>query len=172
MRALKVAIVMSLCACCSKRQPNGSATSAQVATPVLRDSASAASAARICIPLWPTPVRLSGTIVREEKYGPPGYGESPKRDARLQVFLLELPEAVAVCADTSRVAPQPQAEGVRLLQLTEHVSIGSLRKHLGASVEVFGTIRRRVWPSDFTDALIRVDSIPVLEIRKFERRGA
>jgi hypothetical protein len=118
-----------------------------------------------CIPLWPARVRLSGTIAEELKYGPPGYGENPKTDRRLHILVLRLKEPVDVCADTSRVAPQALVRRVQSIQLTEQVSENVLRRHLGVFVEVFGTLRRRVWPNDFTEALIRVDSIPALQLR-------
>jgi hypothetical protein len=118
-----------------------------------------------CLQLWPQPVRLSGTIHREIKYGPPGYGENPSMDVRVEVFTLALKEAVDVCADTSNVAPQPIARNVKMLQLTEHVDKKDLRQNVGKFVEVFGTVRRQVWPGDYTEALIRVDSIPLLRSR-------
>lgn len=115
-----------------------------------------------CFPLWPQSIRLSGTLSREIKYGPPGYGEDPKKDIRVEVFTLVLEKPINVCADTSSTAPQPIARDVTRLQLTEHVSKKDLTRNLGLSVDVFGTLRRQVWPSDYTDALIRVDSIPAI----------
>jgi hypothetical protein len=157
---------IALCAGCSASSEKASASSARtpavVSTP---DTPPRIAAQPDCVPLWPFPVHLSGTIVGEQKYGAPGYGENPKTDERLQVYLLKLNNPVDVCADTSSVAPQPRAKAVRFLQLTDHVSEEELRRHLGASVEVFGTLRRRVWPRDFTDALIRIDSIPSLRRR-------
>ena len=163
---LTVTVLMTLCACRSKQEPRASATSARPPTVAsASDSAQRVAVQPDCVPLWPVPVRLSGTIEKEEKYGAPGYGENPKTDEKLQVYLLKLSVPIDVCADTSSVAPQPSAKGVRFVQLTEHVSEQELRRHLGVSVEVFGTLRRRVWPGDFTDALIRVDSIPALRRR-------
>ncbi len=156
---LTVTVLMTLCAC-SKQEPKASATSTHVpASPTTPDTAQSAAVERDCLPLWPIPVRLSGAIVEKDEYGAPGYGEDPKTDERLRVYLLRVSEAVDVCADTSSAAPQPRVNGVHSLQLTGHVSGDELRRHLGGPVEVFGTLWRRVWPGDFTDALIRVDSI-------------
>jgi hypothetical protein len=109
-------------------------------------------------------VQLSGTIAAEHRFGPPGYGEDPKRDEKRVIFVLKLREPVNVCADTSKVSPAPVARLVKVVQL-ERMDAGVLRRGVGVSVEVFGTLRRNVWPSDYTTAVINIDSIPAFRPR-------
>lgn len=115
-----------------------------------------------CIALWPERLSLRGSVRVESHYGPPGYGETPTQDKRLRIFVLKLPTPIDVCADTSTVAPQAMLQGVAALQLTDDVDTTALKKVMGIQVEVFGTLRHKVLGTDFTDVVIRVDSIPAL----------
>src|SRR5260370_35171792 len=38
----------------------------------------------------PTVVQLKGRLVVERRYGPPGFGENPKTDAKMRVLILVL----------------------------------------------------------------------------------
>ena len=116
-----------------------------------------------CLPLWPAQLRLSGRVRQDKKFGPPGYGENPKEDQMRTIFVLVLDRPVDVCADTTEVAPQPLLRHATEMQLTENFDGAALARHIGSRLDVFGTLRRRAWPTDYTEAIVRVDSVPQLE---------
>ena len=113
-----------------------------------------------CLPLWPTTLRLSGVVESEDRLGPPGYGETPAKDEKVTIFVLRLPVAVDVCADTSSVAPQPEVKGVQVIRLTGNVEPERLKRQVGLRLKVDGTLDHAVWGMDFIQVLMRVDSIP------------
>ena len=123
-----------------------------------------------CLPLWPTTLRLSGIVEVENRLGPPGYGETPAKDEKVTIFVLRLRAPVDVCAETSSVAPQPEVKGVRIIRLTGHVDPARLRRQVGLRLEVDGTLDHGARGMDFTQVLIRVDSIP--GERRVPRRSA
>src|SRR2546422_735374 len=43
-----------------------------------------------CAPLRTVSVRLTGRMEEERKFGPPGFGETPEKDAKLTIVLLRL----------------------------------------------------------------------------------
>ena len=43
-----------------------------------------------------TPVTLSGLLATRKRWGPPGWGESPRSDARVTILVLRLPNAITV----------------------------------------------------------------------------
>lgn len=45
-------------------------------------------------PFEPEVVMLRGELRREERWGPPNYGETPDQDAKMAVWLLRLPEPI------------------------------------------------------------------------------
>jgi hypothetical protein len=45
-------------------------------------------------------VALSGTLVREVRLGPPGYGENPATDERDTIAVLQLRRELALCRDS------------------------------------------------------------------------
>ena len=114
-----------------------------------------------CLPLWPAHGRLSGTVKKELKLGPPGYGETPAIDERFTVFVLQLDQSVDVCADTASGARLLQR--AKAMQLIGAIDTVALKRAVGHRLEVFGSLRRAVWGTDFVDPLIRVDSIPRLQ---------
>lgn len=158
-------LLVATAGACSRREVHGNVADSVQTRSYPESQAEAQSPLGPCLPLWPAKVRLTGIIGIEQKYGPPGYGENPKRDKRMRIFVLKLTHPADVCADTSSVAPAPIARHVLTMQLTENLSAGALEKAVGISVEVFGSLRRQVWPSDFTDPIIRVDSIPAVSKR-------
>lgn len=126
----------------------------------LRQSSESDSVA--CVSPWPAQVRLSGVVREEQRYGPPGYGETPTKDERVSVLVMQLAKPIDVCADTTPGDAHPVITGVRVLQLTGKLDPASVRRLAGSTLHVFGTLQRRAWGSDYTDVLIRVDSIPGL----------
>jgi hypothetical protein len=123
-------------------------------------SENAASKRDSCLLPWPSPMKLSGRVRREERFGPPGYGENPRTDERVTIYLLDLRMPVDVCADTTRDAAHPAVRGVGRLQLTGRLDPNELQNDVGRSLTVFGSLNFRAWGSDYTEVLIHVDSVP------------
>ena len=113
-----------------------------------------------CVPSNRTQVSLSGVIREEHKLGPPGYGETPKQDHQVAILVLRLPTAIDVCADTTVNDPRPATHGVQELQLTGHLDPSQIKPYLGQEISVYGNLYRKAWGTDYTEVLIRVDSIP------------
>jgi hypothetical protein len=152
-------LLVAFWGCSDKRRSDGSSPSSKGAESLDDARAAPPAGSTNCIPLWPVPVHLSGVLAAEEHFGPPGYGETPGHDRRVRILIVKLQAPVTVCADTSSVAPQPLLKDAVSMQLTEVTTIPDLERLLGDQVEVYGTLRRRVWGGDYTEALVRVDSI-------------
>lgn len=105
-------------------------------------------------------VRLSGIIREEHRLGPPGYGETPKRDQKITILVLHLPQGLDVCADTSADDPRPAVRAVTELQVTGRLDPSRIKPHLGRPITVYGNLYYQSWGTDYTQMLIRVDSIP------------
>jgi hypothetical protein len=116
-----------------------------------------------CVSTWPTAVRLTGVVRAEQRFGPRGYGETPDKDRKVEILVLHLAQNIDVCADSTRGDAHPAVNGVRELQLTGTLDPDRVKRMTGTTLRVFGTLQRRAWGSDYTDVLIRVDSIPGLQ---------
>lgn len=123
-----------------------------------------------CTPLWPAQVELRGTVRKEKRFGPPGYGEDSVQDERVTILVLELDRPINVCADTSRDFPRPAVAGVTQVQMTGRLDPERVSRSTGLKLTVYGTLTRRARGSDYTEVLIRVDSIPGL-VEVARRRG-
>ena len=125
-----------------------------------------------CLPVWPTPVLLTGIVEQEHHLGPPGYGESPQIDEKLTIYVLRLARPFAVCADADPADPRPQVDSVTLMQLTGKVDPDRLKEWIGETVSVFGALHDQTLSHDFTSVIIDVDSIPMLRSTSVGRRAA
>ena len=112
-----------------------------------------------CVPLSPYRVSLTGILRREVHLGAPGYGESPERDERDTILVLELPQDIPVCPDLTQSKHDSVAH-VSRVQLTGDARDGF--DALGSRVTAFGALSRAVWPTDFLPVGLRTDSIPAL----------
>lgn len=167
LRLLAVAIVAVLVAgSCSK--PAGQRQDADSLVALELPPGQDAPAIR-CMSPARGPVRLSGILTQKRKFGPPGYGETPKRDQKLTILILRLTEGLDVCGDTA-AGELPLIRGVNAIQLTGRVDSVRLKPLIGHELTVYGTLHHKTWGTDFTDILIRVDSIP-LEVTPPTRRS-
>lgn len=115
-----------------------------------------------CVPVWPALVRLAGVLEEGYRLGPPGYGETPDRDQRLTIYLLRLVPPIDICASATTDDPHHAVAGIELLQLTGRVDPEDLKQHIGEQLNVYGWLYHRVRGTDFTEVLLRVDSIPAI----------
>jgi len=110
----------------------------------------------------PSVVELGGTVVLEEHFGPPGFGEDPKTDLVELIAVLVLDEPISVEGD-------PQGDGlnqtsysdVRRLQLVRAYTDPPFSPYAGKHVAVSGTLYEGFTGHHHTDVLIRVRSIAV-----------
>ncbi|MBE0533665.1 MAG: DUF4431 domain-containing protein [Rhodospirillales bacterium] len=65
----------------------------------------------------PTIVRLSGVIVIEAFYGPPGYGEDPESDEIVHAAILVLDEPVSVRGDPNELMNSESVGDIRRIHL-------------------------------------------------------
>jgi hypothetical protein len=100
-----------------------------------------------CMQMAPTFVSLSGRVYLESKYGPPGFGETPKRDLRLTSAILKLDHTIYVCSD-SNSSSTPGKEPVREVQLdfNQHEPISRILRN---EVTVTGLLSEGLTASDF-----------------------
>ena len=73
------------------------------------------SQAPLCLPYEPEKVVLIGTVRRALAYGPPGYGETPSRDAKQIFYSLELSQPICVLAGDD--PDQPGERSIRQVQI-------------------------------------------------------
>ena len=93
-----------------------------------------------CLRYGPDTVAVTGRLERRTFFGPPGYGEDPRRDARETGYYLAL--AAPVCTVAGADAEFDDAKtGVRRVQLLlDAAGYRRLRPSLGRVVTLRGTL--------------------------------
>jgi Domain of unknown function (DUF4431) len=118
----------------------------------------------------PTKVELSGTVVNQQFYGPPNFGEDPKTDRKVQVLELKLDAPVDVVAipptgignDTykHRGADAESAYDVKHIGLVDlQYPANHLDAFLGQRVAVSGVLYHQDNALQYTEILLIVDKI-------------
>jgi hypothetical protein len=155
-------VVVGLIWSCSEgpRRTPGDSAQALSAQQVPTASRSVDAAPETCVTAARGRVRLTGVLREEHRLGPPGYGETPRQDQKITILVLQLPNAIDVCADTSTDDPRPAVRAIRELQITGRLDPSRLRVSSGREITVYGSLYRQAWGTDYTQVLIRVDSIP------------
>ena len=115
-----------------------------------------------CEALPGTPLRLVGIVKQEQRFGPPGYGETPKEDERLTIYVLRLERPFDVCALDVHTDPSHTIHHVTAMELTGKADPDRLARTVGGTLTVFGTLNYQSGSHDFTEVILRVDSIPQL----------
>ena len=108
--------------------------------------------------------RLEGTLVEHKVYGPPGYGETPAKDARSTILVLKLLYAISVepagNADASKSANLDPARHVREVQLfVSRSKAADARKLVGRIVTATGTPNESVTASQYTKVWVDVETL-------------
>jgi hypothetical protein len=107
-------------------------------------------------------IQLEGMLTQRTFYGPPGFGETPAKDAREKVYLLKLGRPV-----TMNPIDDPKAKTcwdafhhVREVQLfIPYESKMDASKLLGKAVLAAGTIRESDAPSEHTKVTMDVKTL-------------
>lgn len=110
-----------------------------------------------CLPLRPAKVWLTGTVRREERFGPPGYGETPRVDEKDTILVLHLQEPISVCPDSVAGREDRERREASVLQLTG--SVQRAWSHLGHKISVHGALFRAELGWHYTDVLMQVDTV-------------
>jgi hypothetical protein len=113
-----------------------------------------------CAPLRAVSIRLAGRLEVVHKLGPPGFGETPDKDARLTIVLLHLTRPLDVCAGTFADVNQPPVHALRVIQLS--VVDPEIAKRQHDVVDAYGWLDAGSGSNDFTEILLRVDSVPAM----------
>jgi len=118
----------------------------------------APKAAESCLSYCPTAVSLPGTVRIAKAYGPPGYGEDPKHDAKEDYPQLVLDKPVCV---TGNLDDDPEAEGEQDVRNIQLVFPARPFDHalLGKPVMATGKLFHQVTGHHHTRILMTVDSI-------------
>jgi hypothetical protein len=109
-------------------------------------------------------VQLQGTIIARTFYGPPGFGETPAKDAREEALLLKLSRPITVepveGAKAKDSASLNTFKHVREVQLfVNSTQTAEARKMVGLNVVALGTLHEAVAPTEHTDVSMDVKSL-------------
>lgn len=107
----------------------------------------------------PTVVQLKGRLVGERRYGPPGFGENPKTDAKMRVLILVLFKPVNVRGNPEYFPFNVDIKDVSRMQLMVYDLKAPYMHFIGGTVVVKGTLVHAHTGSHFTDVLMDVQSI-------------
>lgn len=106
----------------------------------------------------PIKVELSGTILAEEFYGPPNYGENPATDSKEQVLILNLDAPINVIAVLHTGPDQDSYYNERHVQLVDLANL-PLTDFIGQHVSLYGTLFEKENGHHHTDVLMDVQNI-------------
>lgn len=107
------------------------------------------------LPLEPERVRIVGLLSEELRFGPPGYGETPKEDVRTMIPMLVLSSPVSVSAEGGGDRDVVEIEKIQLL-LPKGIE-GD--KYVGETVEVGGVLFYAESGQHYTPVVMSVESM-------------
>lgn len=122
-------------------------------------------AAGECAPLRSATFRLTGKLETKNEFGPPGFGETPRKDQRVEIVFLRLAKPLNTCSGTFEDIAQTAINGLGVVQLNGDLDPKDARQVPG-SVDVYGWLDPGTGPLDFTQIVFWVDSIPALRAPK------
>ncbi|WP_158786507.1 hypothetical protein [Granulicella sp. L46] len=112
-------------------------------------------------------VTMHGRLVSSWRFGPPGFGETPKTDPKVRFVFLQLNDPVnvgpaqAVPKDDSDIEAHNNVKVIRLWCM-DNVECEAVVKHLPVCpVSVSGKLHAEVAPLDFLPVTMDVDEVKV-----------
>ena len=111
------------------------------------------------------PVALSGTIREVHGFGPPGYGEDKKSDAKVTYLVIELPKPINITCTPERPEwASTDCAAAKRLKLFFFSNSGSdlelaAKKIIGRRVVLTGTLKRQDTAGEMTLIIIEVTAI-------------
>ena len=115
----------------------------------------------------PVTTLLTGVVKKEYRFGPPGFGETPKTDPRISIVVLKLDTPITAVPDTKKKEEinTGRISDIRSVQLwfkgDEAVPPLEVfaRKHIGRRVRVEGVVDEAVAPMEFTTLIVTVSKL-------------
>ena len=113
---------------------------------------------------FPAKTVLHGTLQKQQRFGPPGFGETPKHDARISIYVLQLDQSIrvqaAAGADAKQTADLDNFSHQRSIQLFFKSKEGTEAPGLiGHAVTVSGALGEAVAPGQYTPVTMDVDTL-------------
>lgn len=107
-------------------------------------------------------VTLTGTIVRETHWGPPGFGENPATDSRFSVWVLKLDFRVPVTVqDYPQLGQATRMEATRMRIIPGLNGNLPSEEFLNRHVAVDGTLWSASAPADVTPIIMQATQIRI-----------
>jgi hypothetical protein len=110
-------------------------------------------------------VKLEGTLSERVFYGPPGFGETPDKDAREKVFVLTLGQPItavpiedAQAKGSSSLSTQRKVRAVQLF-IFPSAKREHARELIGKAVVAVGTLNEATAPSEHLKVSMRVETL-------------
>ncbi len=105
-------------------------------------------------------IKLEGHLIERTFFGPPGFGETPAKDARERVLVLKLNTPITV-EPVKIVDPEDIARHIAEVQLffLPRNRATEARKLLGKTVVVVGTMNEATAPSEHLKVSMSVETI-------------
>lgn len=107
----------------------------------------------------PCVVQLTGKLTKRMKYGQPNYGENPKTDARVKIYVLLLEKPVNVKGDPSNDLDSDTFKDIKAIQLAFDPSKIKLSGYVGKQVTVKGTLFEAETGHHYTKVLMMVHQL-------------
>ena len=111
----------------------------------------ALAAVPLCLPYEPETVVLQGNVQRALAYGPPGFGETPDRDAKEIFYSLQL--GVPICVLAGNDEDQPAEKSIRQLQIA-FINMPFDKTIAGRRVRIIGALFHATTGHHHTKVLI------------------
>ena len=101
----------------------------------------------------PTVVTVSGVITSEKHFGPPGFGETPGRDQKVDVPVLKLDQPVQTLAKQDDPTNSTSFKDVKKMQIVGQ-PWAEVLEHKGQHVQITGSLFQRQSSENYTSVLI------------------
>jgi hypothetical protein len=107
----------------------------------------------------PAVVELRGTLVASERFGPPGWGETPQEDERIRVPFLLLDRPITMCSTDQMVLPGEAPWKVDSVQLNFTRVTNEPMRWLGEPITASGKISRAETGYHFGKVYMMVEQV-------------
>jgi hypothetical protein len=105
----------------------------------------------------PSVVNLAGVLMEKLVYGPPGYGETPQKDRKINIVFFELTNPINLKADPADLRDMDDRTGVTEIQIDTSDSKAPLKKFLNKKVTLRGVLYEATSGTEFSSVLMTVN---------------
>lgn len=107
-------------------------------------------------------VALVGKIKKKMIYGAPGFGEEPKTDRKVMIYVLVLEHPIFIAANPNSIDGVDTGEHAEVKEIHPYPYSFKFSKYKIKKVEVQGTLHESITAMDYTDVYMDVDEIKIL----------